>query len=161
MPKIESVLISHGLFFLSKVYVRFTNRSPPSNQHFKAFPVSIINSETSFLYQLFKENLNFIVSKPWKVIYLSIFILIFLLLFIFIHIFIYAFTHLNINIQGTLHICMYACMYVYRYYVWKENLTRWLSTDVFHSWPSWYAFDPETTSDIIIHGVEVSRLDCE
>ena len=34
----------------------------PSNQPFKAFPVSKINSETSFLYQLFMENSNFIVS---------------------------------------------------------------------------------------------------
>ena len=36
----------------------------PSNQHFKAFPVSKINSETSFLYQLFKDNSNFTVLKP-------------------------------------------------------------------------------------------------
>ena len=28
----------------------------PSNQHFKPFPVSKINSETSFLYQHFEEN---------------------------------------------------------------------------------------------------------
>ena len=33
----------------------------PSNHHFKAFPVSKINSNTSFLYQVFKENSNFIV----------------------------------------------------------------------------------------------------
>ena len=46
----------------------------PSNQHFKAFfPVSKINSETSFLYQLFKENSNFMVFKPCKVFSLSIF----------------------------------------------------------------------------------------
>jgi len=43
----------------------------PSYQHFKAFPVSKFNSETSFLYQLFKENSNFIVKKPCKVICLS------------------------------------------------------------------------------------------
>ena len=36
----------------------------PSNQHFKAFPVSKINSETSFLYQLFKNNSNFTTLKP-------------------------------------------------------------------------------------------------
>ena len=36
----------------------------PSNQHFKGFPVSKINSETSFLYQLFKDNSNFTVLKP-------------------------------------------------------------------------------------------------
>ena len=40
----------------------------PSNQHFKAFLVSKFNSETSFLYQLFKENSNFIVTEPCKVI---------------------------------------------------------------------------------------------
>ena len=45
----------------------------PSYQHFKAFPVSKFNSETSFLYQLFKENSNFIVWKPCKVIFLCIF----------------------------------------------------------------------------------------
>ena len=45
----------------------------PSNQHFKAFLVSKFNSETSFLYQLFKENSNFIVTEPCKVICKSIF----------------------------------------------------------------------------------------
>ena len=38
----------------------------PSNQHFKPFPVSKINSETTFLCQLFKENSNFIVLNPYK-----------------------------------------------------------------------------------------------
>ena len=46
----------------------------PSNQHFKAFLVSKSNSETSFLYQLFKENSNFIVTEPCKVICKSIFL---------------------------------------------------------------------------------------
>ena len=59
----------------------------PLYEHFKAFPVSNINSKTSFVYQLFKENSNFIVFTPCKVIYLSIFLLI-SLLFIFIHMFI-------------------------------------------------------------------------
>ena len=40
----------------------------PSYPHFKAFPVSKFNSETSFLYQLFKKNLNFIVFKTSKLI---------------------------------------------------------------------------------------------
>ena len=35
----------------------------PSYQHFKAFPVSKFNSETSFLYQLFNENINYNRSK--------------------------------------------------------------------------------------------------
>ena len=38
----------------------------PSNQHFKAFLVSKFNSETSFLYQIFKGN-------SCNVIYLSMF----------------------------------------------------------------------------------------
>ena len=45
----------------------------PSYEHFKTFPVSNINSETSFVYQLFEDNSNFIVFTPSKVIYLSIF----------------------------------------------------------------------------------------
>ena len=61
----------------------------PSYPHFKAFPVSKFNLETSFLYQLFKENSNIIVLKPCKLINEAIFW--FSLLFIFIHIFIYAF----------------------------------------------------------------------
>ena len=40
----------------------------PTYPHFKAFPVSKFNSETSFLYQLFKENSNVIVLKPCKLI---------------------------------------------------------------------------------------------
>ena len=61
----------------------------PLYPHFKAFPVSKFNSETSFLYQLFKENSNIIVLKPCKLINEAIFW--FSLLFILIHIFIYAF----------------------------------------------------------------------
>ena len=38
----------------------------PSYQHSKAFPLSKFNSETSFLYQLFKEDSNFRVKKPCK-----------------------------------------------------------------------------------------------
>ena len=45
----------------------------PSYPHFKAFPVSKFNSETSFLYQLFKENSNIIVLKPDKLINEAIF----------------------------------------------------------------------------------------
>ena len=61
----------------------------PLYPHFKAFPVSKFNSETSFLYQLFKENSNILVLKPGKLVNEAIFW--FSLLFIFIHIFIYAF----------------------------------------------------------------------
>ena len=69
----------------------------PSNQHFKAFLVSKFNSETSFLYQLFKENSNFIVTEPCKVICKSIFYDFHYYLYLF-DIFIYAFIHLHINI---------------------------------------------------------------
>ena len=44
----------------------------PSYQHFKAFPVSNINSETSFVYQLFKENSNFIGFKPVSYTHLTL-----------------------------------------------------------------------------------------
>ena len=36
-----------------------------------------------------------------------------------------------------MYVCMYACVYVYIYICF----TRWLSTDVFHSWSLRYAFD--------------------
>ena len=68
----------------------------PSYQHFKAFPVSKINSETSFLCQLFKDNLNFIVLKPCKVIFFSIFI-------IFIIIYIYSYVYLCIYTPSYQH----------------------------------------------------------
>ena len=69
----------------------------PSNQHFKAFPMSKFNSETSFLSQLFKGNSNFTVWKPWKVIYLSVFYDFHCYLYLFPYMFIYAFIHLHIN----------------------------------------------------------------
>ena len=54
----------------------------PSYPHFKAFPVSKFNSDTSFLYQLFKENSNIIVFKPGKLINEAIF-LIFIIIYIY------------------------------------------------------------------------------
>ena len=63
----------------------------PSYKHFKAFPVSNINSETSFLYQLFKGNSNFTVWKPWQVIYLSVSYDCHCYLYLFPYMFIYAF----------------------------------------------------------------------
>ena len=44
------------------IFIMYT----PSNQQFKAFLVSKFNSETSFLYQLFKENSTFIVTEPMQ-----------------------------------------------------------------------------------------------
>ena len=64
----------------------------PSYQHFKAFPVSKFNSETSFLYQLFKEKSNFIVKKLCKVICLLF------MMSLFLYLFIHTYTHLQINI---------------------------------------------------------------
>ena len=78
-----SLLQSHARLFVSPLFMIFIIIYihsylylciyTPSYPHFKAFPVSKFNSETSFLYQLFKKNSNFIVFKPRKVIYLSIF----------------------------------------------------------------------------------------
>jgi len=64
----------------------------PSNQHFKAFLVSKSNSETSFLYQLFKENSNFIVTEPCKVICKSIFFNFHYYLYLFIYLLMYFYT---------------------------------------------------------------------
>ena len=70
----------------------------PSNQHFKAFLVSKFNSETSFLYQLFKENSNFIVKKPCKVIYLSIFYYSFITYeYMYVCMYIHTYIHTYIN----------------------------------------------------------------
>ena len=49
-------------------------------------PVSKINSETSFLYQLFKENSNFIVESHTR-----LFICLFFMMFIIIHIYLYVY----------------------------------------------------------------------
>ena len=95
------VLISKALWrpklvvkTFNSIYIYIT----PSNQHFKAFPMSKFNSETSFLYQLFKGNSNFTVWKPWKVIYLPVFYDFHCYLYFFPYMFIYAFIHLHINI---------------------------------------------------------------
>ena len=49
----------------------------------------------------------------------------------------YAYTYIHI------YVCMDVCIYE------KKNLTRWLSTNVFHSWSVQYAFDPATTSSVV------------
>ena len=67
----------------------------PSNQHFKAFLVSKFNSETSFLYQLFKENSNFIVSEPCKVICKSIFYDFHYYLYLFESLFMHLYTFIS------------------------------------------------------------------
>ena len=67
----------------------------PSNQHFKAFLVSKFNSKTSFLYQLFKENLNFIVTEPFKVICKSIFYDFHYYLYLFVSLFMHLYTFIS------------------------------------------------------------------
>ena len=60
----------------------------PSNHHFKAFLVSKLNSDISYLYQLFKENSNFIVLNMQGYLFGS-------------HVF--------------MHICSYVCRFVCMY----------------------------------------------
>ena len=81
----------------------------PSYEHFKAFPLSKFNSETSFLYQLFKENSNFIVKKPCKVIYLSIFYYSFIT---YEYMYVCMYIHTYICMYGCMHVSVYVCIYV-------------------------------------------------
>jgi len=46
----------------------------------------------------------------------------------------------SLKAMQDVHLCMYVCMRVCTVYI---CFTRWLSTDVFHSWSLRYAFDPE------------------
>ena len=62
---VDFLMIFIIIYIYSYVYLCIYT---PSYQHFKAFPLSNFNSKRSFLYQLFKENSNFIVVKPCKVI---------------------------------------------------------------------------------------------
>ena len=81
MMSLFFILLWHKVIYLSMFYdchyylylfiCNYLCIYTPSYQHFKAFPLSKFNSETSFLYQLFKEDSNFRVKKPCKVIYLS------------------------------------------------------------------------------------------
>ena len=91
----------------------------PSNQHFKAFLVSKFNSETSFLYQLFKENSNFIVTEPCKVICKSIF-------YDFIIIYIYSYLYLCIYTPSYPHfkafpVSKFNSKTSFLYQLFKEN----------------------------------------
>ena len=89
-------LINEAFFYFHYYLYLFIYIYTPSNQHFKAFPVSKFNSNISFLYQLFKENSDFIVKKPCKVIYLSAFYDVFVF-----YLFIHTYIHLQINILKT------------------------------------------------------------
>ena len=61
--------------------------------------VSKFNFETSFLYQLFKVNSNFIVKKPCKVIYFSIFIF-YIILYIYSYVYLCIYTPLNVHFKA-------------------------------------------------------------
>ena len=98
--------------FVFYIYL-YINIYTPSNQHFKAFPVSKFNSKTSFLYQLFKENSNFIVKTHARLfvclLMMSLFFIllrdkvIYLSMFYDCHYYLYSF------------ICNYLCIYIYIY----------------------------------------------
>ena len=81
--------------WLSKLF-KFNIYITPSNQHFKAFQMSKFNSETSFLYQLFKGNSNFTVWKPWKVL-ICLFFMIFIVIYIYsqICLFMHSYTFIS------------------------------------------------------------------
>ena len=97
----------------------------PSYQHFKAFPVSKFNFETSFLYQLFKVNSNFIVKKLCKVIYLSAYDvffkpckIIYLSISFTIHLLVSTFQrefkfHSEKAMQGYLFVCLWCLCFLY------------------------------------------------
>ena len=94
------------LYIYSYVYLCIYS---PSYEHFKAFPLSKFNSETSFLYQLFKENSNFIVKKPCKVIYLSIFYYSFIT---YEYMYVCMYIHTYICMYGCMHVSVYVSIYV-------------------------------------------------
>jgi len=87
----------------------------PSYPHFKAFTVSKFNSETSFLYQLFKENLNAIVLKPGNLINEAIFdfhYYFYLFISLLMHLYLY-FNEKNLKpCKMFIYVCMYVCMCV-------------------------------------------------
>ena len=81
-------------FFSFNIFKNFFVYTP-SNQHFKPFLVSKFNSETSFLYQLFKENSNFIVTESCKVIFNSIFYDFHYNLYLFVSLFMHLYTFIS------------------------------------------------------------------
>ena len=101
------------LYIYSYVYLCIYS---PSYEHFKAFPLSKFNSETSFLYQLFKENSNFIVKKSHARLFICLFFTIHLLL---MNICMYACTYIHtyIHIYVCMGVCMYLCMYLSMYVI--------------------------------------------
>ena len=100
---------------------KFNFTTIPSDQHFKAFPMSKFNSKTSFLYHLFKNNSNFIVFKPCKFIYLSIFYYyLYLFISLLMHIYLY-FNEKNLKpckmfIYVCMYVCMFACVYNFNFF---------------------------------------------
>ena len=93
----------------------------PLYQHFKAFfCVSKFNSETSFLYQLFKENSNFIVLKLGKMfIYVYMYLCIYVS-YIYLCINIYRYTPstkqaIQGNFKVYFHVIIYISSHLYLY----------------------------------------------
>ena len=96
--KIKNSFFFLSIFFLNFYFIylfMYFFVYTPSNQHFEAFLVSKFNSETSFLYQLFKENLNFIVTEPWKVTGKSIFYDFHYYLYLFESLFMHLYTFIS------------------------------------------------------------------
>ena len=114
-----------------------------SNQHFKAFTVSKFYSETTFLYQLFKANSNFIVESHATCSFMYVYLYVCMCVCIYVSqgdFQIYIFKPLQclnsilrqlfcINFSrriqisqfesharcSFMYVCMYVCMYVYIY----------------------------------------------
>ena len=82
--KFHSIEAMQGYLFVYFLFYFYLCICTPSNQHFKAFPL--------FLYQLFKENSNFIVLKPCKVSYLSIFLMILIIIYIYSYVYLCIYT---------------------------------------------------------------------
>ena len=87
----------------------------PSYPHFKAFPASKLNSETSFLSQLFKVNLNVRVLKPCKLINKVFLFYFHYYLYLFIYLFMHLYLCFNENnlkpCKMFICVCMYASVY--------------------------------------------------
>ena len=84
-----------NLYFILYL-LKYTYINTPSNQHLKAFLVSKFNFKTSFLYQLFKENSNFIVPLSYKVICNCIFYDFHSYLYLFVSLCVHSYTFISI-----------------------------------------------------------------
>ena len=89
----------------------------PSNLDSTAFSVFKINFETSFLYQLFKENSNIIVVSLYMKLFLDFHYYLYLFICIFMHLYLYFkyknFKPCKMFIYVCMYVCMYACVYTF------------------------------------------------